>query len=164
VVHGRDRDKRNAMFRFLRAIGLEPIEWSRAVQATRQAAPYIGEILDRAFQDAVAVVVLLTPDDQARLKASLRRNSDPPYESTLTGQARPNVLFEAGMVFGSHPRSTVLVEVGNLRPFTDIGGRHVIHLTNRPESRQELATRLEAAGCDVDTEGTDWLSEGDFAS
>jgi predicted nucleotide-binding protein len=162
VVHGRDRDKRNAMFRFLRSIGLQPIEWSRAVQATKQAAPFIGEILERAFQDAVAVVVLLTPDDQARLKSQFRAPSDPGYEATLTGQARPNVLFEAGMAFGAHPRSTVLVQVGDLRPFSDIGGRHVIRLTDRPESRQELANRLEAAGCDVDTTGTDWLSEGDF--
>jgi predicted nucleotide-binding protein len=163
VVHGRDQGQRNAMFRFLRSLDLQPIEWGRAVQATRQAAPYIGEILERAFQDAVAVVVLLTPDDQARLRASLLKSSDPAYEGTLTGQGRPNVLFEAGMAFGSHPRSTVLVQVGDLRPFSDIGGRHVIKLSNRPESRQELANRLEAAGCDVDTSGTDWLSEGDFS-
>jgi predicted nucleotide-binding protein len=164
VVHGRDQAKRNAMFRFLRAIGLEPIEWSKAVKATKKAAPYIGEILEKAFEDAVAVVVLLTPDDQARLKAQLRKRSDPQYEFTLTGQARANVLFEAGMAFGSHPDSTVLVEIGDLRPFSDVGGRHVIRLTGRPESRQELVNRLEAAGCDVDTDGTLWLSEGDFGT
>jgi predicted nucleotide-binding protein len=164
VVHGRDQAKRNAMFRFLRAIGLEPIEWSKAVKATKKAAPYIGEILEKAFEEAIAVVVLLTPDDQARLKAHLRKRSDPPYESTLTGQARANVLFEAGMAFGSHPDSTILVEVGDLRPFSDVGGRHVIRLTGRPESRQELVNRLEAAGCDVDTDGTLWLSEGDFGT
>jgi predicted nucleotide-binding protein len=162
VVHGRDTENRNGMFRFLRSIGLEPIEWSKAVKGTKKAAPYIGEVLEKAFEDAVAVVVLLTPDDQARLRAEFRKDSDPAYESTLTGQARANVLFEAGMAFGSHPESTILVEVGDLRPFSDIGGRHVIQFTGLSESRQELANRLESAGCEVDTDGTDWLSEGEF--
>lgn len=164
VVHGRNLALRTAMFRFLRALGLEPIEWSKAVKATGSAAPYVGEVLDKAFEEAVAVVVLLTADDQARLRARLRKASDPTYESRMTGQARPNVLFEAGMAFGSHPRSTILVEVGELRPFSDIGGRHVVRLSNLPEARQELANRLETAGCIVDMSGTDWMSEGDFST
>ena len=164
VVHGRDSALRNAMFQFLRSIGLEPIEWSKAVKATKKAAPYNREILERAFNDAVAVVVLLTPDDQAILKAHFRKSSDPPYESTLTGQARPNVLFEAGMAFRSHPDSTVIVEVGDLRPFSDIAGLNVVRLSDLPESRWELVNRLEAAGCTVDTSGTDWYSTGTFVT
>lgn len=160
VVHGRDQARRTSMFRLLRALGLEPIEWSKALSATKKAAPYIGEVLDQAFKEAVAVVVLLTPDDQARLKKQFRKRTEPAYEMQLTGQARANVLFEAGMAFGRHPDSTVLVEVGDLRPFSDVGGRHVIRLTDRAESRKELANRLEVAGCEVDTEGEDWLSEG----
>ena len=34
VVHGRNGAARTAMFAFLRAIGLDPIEWSVAVQMT----------------------------------------------------------------------------------------------------------------------------------
>jgi predicted nucleotide-binding protein len=164
VVHGRDTGVRRSMFQFLRALKLDPIEWSQAVRATGQGTPYIGEVLDKAFEEATAVVVLLTPDDVARLKPNLRKQSDPPYEATLTGQARPNVLFEAGMAFGRHPRNTILVEVGDLRPFSDIGGRHTVRLSNRAEDRQELADRLATAGCEVDTTGTDWLSEGDFSA
>jgi predicted nucleotide-binding protein len=150
------------MFRFLRALKLEPIEWSQAVKATKKGAPYIGEVLDRAFREASAVVVLLTPDDQARLKKSLAKHSDPEWETTLTGQARPNVLFEAGMAFGRHEDSTILVQVGALRNFSDIGGRHVIRLHDGAEARQELADRLDTAGCAIDTTGSDWFSEGDF--
>ena len=54
--------------RGLRAVGLEPIEWNQAVKATKKGSPYLGEILDKAFRDAAAVVVLLTPDDSAKLK------------------------------------------------------------------------------------------------
>jgi predicted nucleotide-binding protein len=162
VVHGRDEARRKSMFRLLRAMKLEPIEWSEAVKATGKAAPYIGEVLDKAFLDAAAVVVLLTPDDQARLKSTLRKVKDPKYESTLTGQARANVLFEAGMAFGRHQESTVLVQVGDLRPFSDIGGRHVVNLDNTALTRRDLANRLQTAGCDVNLDGSDWLTEGDF--
>jgi len=41
-------------------------------------------------------------------------------------------------------------------------GVHVIHLNNEPESRTDLADRLETAGCEVDRAGKDWLREGDF--
>jgi predicted nucleotide-binding protein len=164
VVHGRNLALRTSMFRFLRALGLEPIEWSQALKATRSGSPYIGQVLDKAFKDASAVVVLLTPDDQARLKKEFARKNDPAWEITLTGQARPNVLFEAGMAFGRHPDSTILVQVGDLRDFSDIGGRHVIRLHDGVEARQQLAERLDAAGCRVDTRGTDWFSEGSFGS
>lgn len=162
VVHGRDAARSKAMFRFLRAIGLDPIEWSAAVRATKKGSPYPGEVLDKAFEDATAVVVLLTPDDGARLRADFRKANDPGYESTLTGQARPNVLFEAGMAFGRYPNSTVLVEIGDLRPFSDVGGRHVVRLDDRAETRRDLANRLEAMGCDVNLDGSHWLSEGEF--
>jgi predicted nucleotide-binding protein len=163
VVHGRDIKVRDAMFSFLRAIGLSPIEWSQALKATRSAAPFVGEIIDAAFEKAAAVVVLLTPDDEARLRTKFRSASDPDYESKLSGQARPNVLFEAGRAFGSHPRSTVLVQVGSVRPFSDTAGRHVVHMTNGADRRKDLAARLEGAGCAVDLTGSDWLKEGDFS-
>ncbi len=164
VVHGRDVDRKKAMFSFLRSINLHPVEWSSAVKATGDASPYIGQILDAGLKDAAAVVVLLTPDDEAHLKREFRKRTDPPYESVLTGQPRPNVLFEAGLAFGRLDKRTVLVQIGDIRPFSDVGGRHVIHLDNSPEQRSELANRLSAAGCDVDLSGTDWYSEGDFSA
>ncbi len=68
VVHGRDERLRKGMFAYLRAIGLDPIEWGKAVALTGKASPYIGEVLDAAFKHAQAVVALLTPDDEARLR------------------------------------------------------------------------------------------------
>jgi predicted nucleotide-binding protein len=123
----------------------------------------VGTILDTAFREAAAVVVLLTPDDEARLGKRFRKSSDPDHERRLTGQARANVLFEAGMAFGRNPDSTVLVQMGDVRPFSDVAGRHIVRLGNDHSSRQELATKLANAGCNVDTSGTDWLDEGDLA-
>lgn len=163
VVHGRDSRLRGGMFALLRALGLEPLEWSKAVELTGKASPYIGEILEAAFTHARAVVVLLTPDDEARLREDLLTSDDPQYERILTRQARPNVLFEAGMAFASHPEQTILVQFGSIRPFSDIAGRHVVRMDDSSVKRQELASRLKAAGCSVDTSGTEWLSAGSLA-
>ena len=162
VVHGRNNAARNALFDFLNAIDLHPLEWSEAIQATGKGSPYVGEVLDVVFSRAHAVVVLFTPDDEARLKESLRAADDPPHETQLTGQARPNVLFEAGMAMARNQDRTVLVELGRLRPFSDLGGRHVIRLDNSSPSRQDLAQRLETAGCPVKLKGAHWYTAGDF--
>jgi predicted nucleotide-binding protein len=162
VVYGRNESLRRAMFAFLRSLGLQPIEWGKAIALTGKGSPYVGEVLDRAFHEAAAVVVLLSPDDEARLAKEFVKSSDPAYEKNLSRQARPNVLFEAGMAFGKNPDSTILVQVGKTRPFSDVGGRHIVHLDNTPERRNELITRLANAGCNVDTSGNDYLREGDF--
>ncbi|HZA55702.1 MAG TPA: TIR domain-containing protein [Candidatus Udaeobacter sp.] len=80
VVHGRDLEARDAMFTFLRAIGLKPLEWSQAIRLTRQASPYVGTILEKAFEQAAAIVVLLTPDDEARLKRKFQKPKEPDHE------------------------------------------------------------------------------------
>ena len=162
VVHGRNEKARVALFDFLRSISLHPVEWSEAVQATGKASPYIGDILNAAFSRAHAVVVLLTPDDEARLREPWQGENEPPHEVELSGQARPNVLFEAGMAMGRDEDRTVLVEIGYIRPFSDIAGRHTVRLDNTSPRRQELANRLKAAGCPANLNGTDWHSDGDF--
>jgi predicted nucleotide-binding protein len=150
------------MFAFLRTIGIRPIEWNSAIAMTKKPTPYVGEILDAAFANARAVVVLLTPDDLAQLRQDLLTPNDKPYERTLTGQARPNVLFEAGMAFGTHPDQTVMVQLGNVREFSDTAGRHVVRMSNDYSKRQECATKLRNAGCEVDLAGSDWVTAGDF--
>ena len=77
-------------------------------------------------------------------------------------QSRPNVYFEAGMAFISHLHRTIIVEIGNVRPFSDIVGRHTIRLDDSPEARRRLINRLRVAKCEVDdTDGT-WRTAGRF--
>lgn len=163
VVHGRNRPVRDGIFNFLRSLKLSPIEWTQAIQMTGKASPFVGEILETAFTAAQAVVVVLTPDDEVKLKDELLGKDDEEFEKELTGQARPNVLFEGGMAMGRHPDRTVFVQIGKTKPFSDIMGRHLLRLDNSPEKRQDLAMRLKTAGCSVDTSGTDWLNTGSFS-
>ncbi|MFF8931263.1 TIR domain-containing protein [Streptomyces longwoodensis] len=160
VIHGRNEPARKGLFEFLRAIGLDPIEWSEAIQMTGKGSPYIGEVLDTAFANAQAVVVLQTPDDVTYLHESLTYPGDP--ECSPQMQPRPNVLFEAGMAMGRHEDRTVIVEFGHVKVFSDIHGRHVVRLDNSIKKRQELATRLQTAGCSTRTTGTDWHDAGDL--
>lgn len=77
VVHGRDLVARDSVFQFLRSIGLMPLEWTQALKLTRKGSPYVGEILDAAFREAAAIVVLITPDDEARLMNHFLTLRDP---------------------------------------------------------------------------------------
>ena len=162
VIHGRNEEMRRALFDFLRAIDLKPIEWSEAVTLTGKPSPFVSEILDAAMHYAQAIIVFFTGDDEVRLKEEFLWVNDPVYEREATPQSRPNVIFEAGLALGKYPDRTILVQVGTLRPFSDIAGRHFICIKNSSKSRQELAQRLKLAGCEVDLSGTDWLEAGSF--
>lgn len=162
VVHGRNEKIRRSMFSFLCSIGVEPIEWDEAKGMTGKTSPYIGEVLNAAFSNAQAIVVLFTPDDEARLiNAS---PDEPEYERNLTPQARPNVIFEAGMAMGRIEKRTILVEFGKLRPFSDISGRNTIRFVDTPEKRMSIVEHLKMAGVEVNIAGkSEWLHVGDFS-
>jgi predicted nucleotide-binding protein len=163
VVHGRNSAARFAIFAFLRSIGLAPIEWSQALAATGKASPYIGEAVDAALATAQAVVVLWTPDEIVALRPEYADGEDDP-ETRPALQARPNVIFEAGLAIGRAPDRVVLVELGRVRHFADMAGRDTISLRNSLASRQELAAHLRTVGCAVDLSGTDWHTAGDFSA
>jgi hypothetical protein len=61
------------------------------------------------------------------------------------------------------PDRTILTQIGSIRPFSDIAGRHILHFDGSAESRHSLASRLEAVGCAVIRSGQDWLRAGDFS-
>ena len=164
VVHGRNEPARRAIFDQLTAFGLRPIEWSQAVQYTNSPTPSIVDILDAAMEYAQAIVVLCTPDDEARLLERYSKPDDPGCESELTGQARQNVTWEGGMAYGRYRERTVIVQIGSLRPMSDTAGLHALRFDGSVERRKDFGDRLESAGCPVDRSGEHWLSVGDWAS
>ena len=66
--------------------------------------------------------------------------------------------------WGAFRKRVVLVEMGRVRHFSDIVGRHTVHLSNSVASRHEFAIRLQTAGCAVDLSGTDWHTAGDLSA
>jgi predicted nucleotide-binding protein len=160
VVHGRNQKANTALKAFLTAIGLHMVDFEfDAIAATGVGSPYTGEILTAGFRLARAVIIFLTPDERVQLR---REHAGSPSELRAEYQARPNVFFEAGMAFLSHPRRTVIVELGNIRPFSDIGGRHTIRLDDSTDARERLISRLRVAGCSVDVKDDRWIAAGRF--
>jgi predicted nucleotide-binding protein len=162
VVHGRDAALQQAVFALLRAIDLRPLEWSELRSLTGKPNPYVGEILDVGFSMAQAAVVVLSGEDEARLHPTLHGKSEPGHEVLPTLQPRQNVLLEAGMALGRFEDRTVLIQCGDVRPMSDILGRHILKLHNGPEARKDFVERLRTAGCAVRDFGSAWLSEGDL--
>jgi predicted nucleotide-binding protein len=156
VVHGQDAAAATALFDWLRAIGLRPREWGQLVALTGSGSPFIGDILDEAFREAQAVVALFTPDERVALREELTGRA-----SEWRLQARPNVMFEAGMAFAAQPDRTVLVVLSDQELPSDLSGRHFVRLGNA-QALRELAQRLETAGCHVDITGDQWLDESRF--
>jgi predicted nucleotide-binding protein len=163
VVHGRDTKARKELSAFLRSLHVDVMEWNKAMALTKKASPYIGEVIDAAFERVQAIVVMLTPDDEAKLKDAFIGKYEEPFEKKLTGQPRQNVLLEAGMALGKYKATTILVEIGRVRPISDISGVHITHLTGTASSRQQLIGKLRTAGVKLDNTGDDWLTAGDFS-
>ena len=163
VIHGRDSQARLALWRFLQAIDLHPLDWEEVVSRTKGGVPYMGEVLAKAFEENQAAIALCTPDDGAMLHPDLRGSHEPAHETELTGQVRPNVLIETGMALAVQPLRTVIIEIGDLRPASDVLGRNVIRFDGKVESLVKIAGRLETVGCAVNTSGTDWLDTRPFA-
>ncbi|MEG3627279.1 nucleotide-binding protein [Streptomyces poriticola] len=156
VVHGRDEEVRTAMFGLLRRLDLRPLEWERLVRATGGTAPFLGEVIEKALSQAQAALVLLTPDDVSKLHPHLLGDSEPPYETRLTGQPRQNVLIELGMALMAYPERTIIVQVGQVRPAADLAGRNVIHFDGSETAVSKIVERLKGAECDLDDTRPDW--------
>ena len=164
VVYGRDSQAELAIFDFLRAIDLHPLEWDKVVAETKSVKPTLAEAVLSGLAAAQAVVVLMTPDDVVRLHPELQEPNDHPAEAEESMQPRPNVLLELGMALMSHPDKALLLFAGEQRPVTDLGGINFVRIADTVACRQRIANRLALAGCAVDLTGNHWHKAGDFAA
>jgi hypothetical protein len=141
VVYGRNTRAYREMRKFLQAIGAK--EWTFEEASHVAANPFVTNIVVNAIADATAVIVLFTPDELATLYATaphLISNTD--VVEDFRWQPRPNVIFEAGIAFGSRRDRTVIVTVGkDVAGFSDIAGVHVVRLSNR-QGKASLRERL----------------------
>ena len=163
VVYGRDTALVSRFNDLLRAVDLRPLEWEALIRAKGSATPQITEVVTTAPHLAQATLVLLTPDDIVELHSDCYRPDDLPRDRGRLGQARPNVLFEMGLALMAYPERTVIVEVGNLRPISDLAGLVVTRFDGSAQSIRKVIGRLQVAGCVVNTADLDWLDPDRFA-
>ncbi|WP_167542501.1 TIR domain-containing protein [Streptomyces himastatinicus] len=160
LIHGRHEKIASDIRTFLRALSLEPVEWSQAKSSLKQGAPYIGDIVMAGMRLSDAVVVLLTPDELVELRPELAKEVIP--ATAVDHQARPNVYYEAGIADALDRDHTIIVEIGTVRPFSDVSGRHVVRFNGSQQARLDLRDALRSADLLVDDSGRDWISVGSF--
>jgi hypothetical protein len=61
-------------------------------------------------------VIILLPDDEAKLKEQFVSNHERQSEGKLRGQARPNVIFETGIAIGTHHKKPSWCKLAMLNP------------------------------------------------
>jgi predicted nucleotide-binding protein len=164
VIHGRDSQALRAVREFIRELDLLTVEFGEIERLSDSVAPLVPDTVTRIFPYAQAVVALLTPDEIVSLHPDLRRDTDAEHDRGATCQSRPNVLFEIGMALGVKPNHTIIVQIGDVRPFSDIVGRSVLRLDGGdPGVLHDFKERLRKAGCPVRDSGTDWLRSDRFS-
>ena len=72
------------------------------------------------------------------------------------------MLLPQNHLHGTDPDRTVLIQIGQVRKFSDISGRHLLHFDGSSKAQENLADRLALAGCVINKEGINWLKEGNF--
>ncbi len=163
VIHGRDDQARDALFGFLRALGLNPLGWETLVAATGNTSPYLREVIVQGIGMAQAAVVLMTPDDVVWLHPALHGADEDDHEASPAMQARPNVILELGMALATYADRTIVLMAGKHRPMADLGGLNYIRLTDSDECLEKIMRRLQTAQCRVRDEAPDWRARAWFS-
>lgn len=145
IVHGRNTAARDELAKFLKHLDAKPMSWTEAADLTQKASPTTMDIINAGMANAQAIVVLFTPDDQAKLKPGFIHDHDGTHEREVTGQARQNVILEAGMALGVAPERTILVRLGQTRNISDIEGVNWINLGDTWDHRNRLRVALSHA-------------------
>jgi len=138
--------------KFLEEKGLKVLKKEDAVSLTGETAPFIGRVIDVAFEHAQAVIVLLTGDEKVQLCKTFQHDDDEDFEKDFSPQSTQEQLFEAGYAFGKSPKRTILVQDGNIRPFSDILGRYVLSFNDVQKDYDTLLAHLERARSIIEEE------------
>jgi predicted nucleotide-binding protein len=162
VVRGRDKAAYDALASLLYALDLRIVTWDDAARGAGGGTPHTLDIVRAGIEMANAVIVLMTPDDLGQVKPEFHSLRDDPREATPSGQARQNVIFEAGWAMALNQSGVVLVRVGDVRQLSDVDGLNYVRLTGDLSSRRQLVGRLRACGLAVDDTGEAWRTVGTF--
>lgn len=136
IVHGHDEAPRETVARFLATIGLDPV----ILHEQANKGMTIPEKL-AAYANVGFAVVLITPDDEGRVKGA----------ADLQFRARQNVILELGYFVGRLGRDRVCALLrGQVEIPSDYVGVVYTPFDEGGGWRQKLAQELEAAGYDID--------------
>ena len=138
IVHGHDREAKEAVARFIGIFGLKPIildEQSGGLQA-------IIDKFEEQAEDIVFAIILLTPDDVGAAKAE---------QNELQPRARQNVILELGYFIGRLNRNQIcLLYKGGVELPSDIRGQSYILMDDHDGWQLKLAREMKRAKLPID--------------
>lgn len=140
IIHGRDLKARDRVVKFIKSMRLEWLTFE-SVSHGLGPNPYIANIILEGIRQADAVVALFTPDEQVAMfgpdgELEIDNAQGPRW------QARPNVIFEAGVAHGIAESKTLLVTLGaDVSMLSDLGGKHFVNL-DQPKGSKMLRDGL----------------------
>lgn len=136
IVHGHDGEARESVARFLSQLGLDPVILH---EQANQGRTVIEKV--EAHSDVGFAVVLLTPDDEGRLRG----------KTTFEARPRQNVLLELGFFIGKLGRRNVCaLKRGDLEIPSDFAGVVWTQMDAMGAWKQALCKELQASGYSVD--------------
>jgi predicted nucleotide-binding protein len=135
IVHGHEDAPREAVARFIQALGFQPIILHETPNEGRTVIEKV-----EAHGDVGFAVVLLTPDDQGCVKGG-----------TPEPRARQNVVLELGYFIGRLGRNRVCaLKRGELEIPSDFGGVVYEPFDAAGGWKQKLGRELKAVGYEID--------------
>jgi predicted nucleotide-binding protein len=147
VIHGRNLALLEELRIWFDSLGLHAKAFDD-LRAEMGGSPTIMEVIHKGMTEARAIVVLITPDEAAFLRPEFQRETDS-RDDKERWQARPNVLFEAGMAFAMAGSKRTLLLVAGAELFSDVAGIHYLGIPQDAASRDRLKIALRNMGCDV---------------
>lgn len=161
LVQGRNDQVNVALTDYLTSLDLRVLEWNEVVTLLGGGNPYIGDVIKKGMDVAAAIIVLFTPDDEVKLDSRVAVSAKA-HELETGFQPRPNVLIEAGMALAKDEQKTLIVQWGDIRPATDLGGKHLLVIGDGVQWRHDLKQRLASAGLAVHDANGRYLRAGSF--
>jgi hypothetical protein len=145
IIHGHDLKVRDELVNFVKALGLETPSFED--HAGESSAPVILNVVLDGIRDADLVIALFTAEEHAALYNPATGAYEGGRENESRWQARPNVIFEAGMALGLKGDRTILVTLGSyVKLLSDLAGVHYVDLTSKDAKKtlhKKLASLLE---------------------
>src|SRR5688572_2110924 len=111
LIYGQDRKARDELTKFVRAVGLQQLSFEEVANRLG-TTPFVAEVVLAGLQQAQAIIALFTPDELTTLYEANGEISSHPQGSSRW-QARPNVIFEAGVAYGIAREKTIIVTIGS---------------------------------------------------
>ncbi len=137
IIHGRDMNTVRDLQNFIRSLGFSIMTFQDL--ANRSANNFVANVVIDGIKTASAVIALFTPDELAAYYEGRTLSRE---QSGRRWQARPNVIFEAGVAYGVAKRKTILLTAGaDVELFSDLSGVHFIRLDSG-SGREDLRKRL----------------------